>query len=245
MKQRSYEPELMDGPLEDPVLLYENLDELRIINRFTGAYGKMFSILKQLLAGRKNKATILDVAAGAGDFLHYVMKRKDELPCPVRLIGLDLEPHAKEYAFRQYPDLATNAEWLVDDYRNLAQHNIKPDIITCSLFCHHLPDDEVVKLMQFFKMNAQEGFIINDLVRHPFAFHSIRLLTRLFSRSAYTRHDAPLSVLRGFKKKELEDFLRCASVVHYAIIRTLFFRYIISAPGAEKNAIRKEKTSNV
>jgi ubiquinone/menaquinone biosynthesis C-methylase UbiE len=245
MKQRSYKPELMDGPLNDPGLLYENLDELRLINRFTGAYSKMFSIIKHLLAESKVNATILDVAAGAGDFLHYVLKRKDELACPVRLIGLDLEPHAKEYAFRQYPDLASQAEWIVDDYRNLDQYNIKPDIITCSLFCHHLKDEDVVNLMRFVKANAQKGFIINDLVRHPFAYHSIRLLTRLFSRSQYTKHDAPLSVLRSFKKKELESFLHLATVDRYAIIRTIFFRYIITASGAEKTAIKNKSTKNV
>lgn len=245
MKQRSYEPELMDGPLDNPGLLYENLDELRVINRFTGAYSKMFSIIKHLLADCKTSATILDIAAGAGDFLHYILKRKEELACPIKLVGLDLEPHAKEYAFRQYPDLASQSEWIVDDYRNVELYNIKPDIITCSLFCHHLTDEDVVNLLHFFSLNARKGFIINDLVRHPFAYHSIRILTRLFSRSKYTKYDAPLSVLRGFKKNELESYLNLAFVDRYAIIRTMFFRYIISAPGVEKTAIKNKNTKNV
>ena len=54
---------------------------------------------------------------------------------------------------------------------------------------------------------AKHGFFINDLHRHPLAYHSIRILTSLFSKSYLVKNDAPLSVLRGFKKKELEDLL--------------------------------------
>ena len=56
------------------------------------------------------------------------------------------------------------------------------------------------------KQRSAVGFFINDLHRHPFAYYSIKWLTKLFSKSYLVKNDAPLSVLRGFKKKELEMF---------------------------------------
>jgi hypothetical protein len=47
------------------------------------------------------------------------------------------------------------------------------------------------------------GFFVNDLHRHPLAYYSIRWLTSWFSKSYLVRNDAPVSVLRGFRKDEL------------------------------------------
>jgi hypothetical protein len=58
--------------------------------------------------------------------------------------------------------------------------------------------------------NSRLGFFINDLQRNPLAYHSIKILTALFSRSYMVKNDAPLSVLRGFSKSELESMMKTA-----------------------------------
>jgi hypothetical protein len=50
---------------------------------------------------------------------------------------------------------------------------------------------------------ALEGVVVNDLERHPAAYHAIRILTRVFGRAPLVRHDGPLSVRRGFKESDL------------------------------------------
>jgi len=83
----------------------------------------------------------------------------------------------------------------------------KPDIVFSSLFCHHFDDQQVAELMKWMKANSRVGFFINDLHRHPFAYYSIKWLTKFFSKSYLVKNDAPLSVLRGFKRKELEMYV--------------------------------------
>jgi hypothetical protein len=83
--------------------------------------------------------------------------------------------------------------------------------------------------------NSRSGFFINDLHRHPLAYHSIRLLTCFFSKSYLVKHDAPLSVLRGFKKKEMEELLNSAGIQHYKIQWKWAFRWlVIVGPGLYK-----------
>jgi hypothetical protein len=69
------------------------------------------------------------------------------------------------------------------------------------------------------------GFIINDIHRHWLAYYSIKLLTRIFSRSMMVRFDAPLSVLRAFRKKELEVILRNAGISNFKIKWMWAFRW--------------------
>ena len=74
---------------------------------------------------------------------------------------------------------------------------------------------------------AKVGFIINDLQRHWFAYYSIKFLTRLLNGSTLVKNDAPLSVLRGFRKEELNVLLESASVKQYSIKWEWAFRYLI------------------
>ncbi|MDQ2657524.1 MAG: SAM-dependent methyltransferase, partial [Bacteroidota bacterium] len=61
--------------------------------------------------------------------------------------------------------------------------------------------------------------------RHWLAYYSIKWLTRMFSKSAMVRHDAPLSVHRAFRKSELEEILRRAGLVDYKIKWRWAFRW--------------------
>ena len=76
--------------------------------------------------------------------------------------------------------------------------------------------------------NSNIGFFINDLHRHPLAYHFIKLATQLFSKSYLVKNDAPLSVLRGFKKQEWENILRKSDLSDYTIKWQWAFRYLIT-----------------
>ena len=75
--------------------------------------------------------------------------------------------------------------------------------------------------------NSKIGFVINDLQRHSFAYNSIKILTKLFSNSYLVKNDAPLSVARGFHKKELEDLLNTAQIKNPQIIWKWAFRFLV------------------
>jgi hypothetical protein len=71
------------------------------------------------------------------------------------------------------------------------------------------------------------GFFINDLHRHVLAYQSIRLLVSLFSRSYLVKNDAPLSVLRGFRRAEWKEVLHRAGIGHYTLKWKWAFRWLL------------------
>jgi hypothetical protein len=77
------------------------------------------------------------------------------------------------------------------------------------------------------KENSNIGFFINDLHRHSLAYYSIKWLTALFSGSYLVKNDAPLSVARGFKKKEWDNIFKAAGISNYKIQWKWAFRYLI------------------
>jgi hypothetical protein len=82
--------------------------------------------------------------------------------------------------------------------------------------------------------NSSLGFFINDLHRHPMAFYSIRILTKLFSNSYLVKNDAPLSVRRGFRKEELEGLLEQAGLRSYEVSWQWAFRFLVVAMHGNK-----------
>ena len=89
-------------------------------------------------------------------------------------------------------------------------------------------DEEIAALFKFAFQNKCT-LLINDLHRNPFAYYSIKLLTGFFSRSRLVKNDAPLSVLRGFKKDELIKFVSESGYTDFSVKWIWAFRYLIYA----------------
>ncbi|MBO9571645.1 MAG: SAM-dependent methyltransferase, partial [Chitinophagaceae bacterium] len=85
----------------------------------------------------------------------------------------------------------------------------------------------LVEMLSWLSKNTKKGFFINDLQRHPVAFHSIKWLTRMFSKSYLVRNDAPISVMRGFTRKEWEILLGKAGIKNYSVKWKWAFRFLI------------------
>jgi hypothetical protein len=84
-----------------------------------------------------------------------------------------------------------------------------------------------VDMLRWMKNNTIKGFFINDLQRHPFAYHSIKILTKIFSRSYLVKNDGPISVLRGFRKNEWMQLIEKAGITKYSIYWRWAFRYLV------------------
>ena len=119
---------------------------------------------------------------------------------------------------------------VLEDYKHWLDQKEKPDIIHASLFCHHLTDAQLVDFFRISSQNVTKAVVINDLQRHPLAYYSIKYLTQWFSKSRFTKNDAPLSVLRGFTKNELKQLLVKAGIVNYEIKWKWAFRFVIIIP---------------
>lgn len=219
--QRSTAKELMDFPIQNEAEIFENFDEIVLINKYLGGAQHSWAELKRL--GLSHGDTIVDVGSGACDFFDYIENRASG---HIEYKAIDIMPEAHAYARTRFPHLESRTEFITEDYSTWLSANEETAVVHASLFCHHLGKSE---LIEFFRLasRASKTVIINDLHRHPLAYYSIKWLTALFSKSRYTRNDAPLSVLRGFKRNELKDMLSAAGIDNYSIKWKWAFRFIV------------------
>lgn len=198
------------------------MEELDFINKHLGGH-------KITIRGVKTLATkpvlqIAEIGCGGGDNLRIIKNWCNKKNISATLTGIDINPDCIRFANER----ASNKDifFIRNDYR-LVEFDSNPDIIFSSLFCHHFSNEELIKMMQWMFEHSKLGFFINDLHRHPFAFHSIRILTNTFSKSYMVKHDAPLSVRRGLARKEWETIFSQAGIKNYTIEWQWAFRWLI------------------
>jgi 2-polyprenyl-3-methyl-5-hydroxy-6-metoxy-1,4-benzoquinol methylase len=221
-RHRSYQPELLDRPdipFED---IKRNMQELNFINTWLGGHTITLTGVEALVK-TNTPVTICEIGCGGGDNLVAIQKWCDKRNISVAFIGIDINPHCIDVASKK---LQGNTRLITSDYKDV-QLETQPDIIFSSLFCHHFSDREMVKQLQWMKANARLGFFINDLHRHKLAYYSIKVLTALFSNSYLVKHDAPLSVARGFTKDEWLQFFNIAGISNFSIEWKWAFRWLV------------------
>ena len=223
---RSDDKELLDELNIPQGLLYKNLRELDILNRTTGGHAISLKGIRQLITDHQKIYHVVDLGCGSGDALKAIADWARLNNFRVRLTGVDMNVDAIEYLkihCADYPEITG----IVADYRDYLDRNESIDIVHCALFCHHLNDDELLRLFNYFRQYAKTGFIINDLHRHWLAYYSAWLFTRLLNGTKLAKNDGPVSVLRGFKSVELSRLLNKATITNYSIQKEWVFRYLI------------------
>ncbi|MEJ7737580.1 MAG: methyltransferase domain-containing protein [Chitinophagaceae bacterium] len=212
-------------PFDD---IKRNMEELDFINTHLGGHKITLAGLRSMLVTlpNVNDVVICEIGCGGGDNLIAVQKWCTLKKIAASFIGIDINSNCIAVARSKMPTYKAN--FIASDYSLIDFREDKPDIIFTSLFCHHFTNEELRTMLYWMKANAKIGFFINDLHRHPLAYYSIAFLTKLFSRSYLVKNDAPLSVLRGFTRKEWESLLNSAGIHEYAIIWKWAFRHLIT-----------------
>ena len=204
--KRSYQKELLDEPGIPFADIKRNMQELEFINSFLGGHRITLNGFRRLLGARR-EIHVCEIGCGGGDNLKAVWRWCVQKGIRVRLTGIDINAECIQYAQENCNGIQ-DLQLVVSDYKQVSFAEEKPDIIFSSLFCHHLTNEELAGMTGWCQSNSGTGYFVNDLHRHPVAFYSIKWLTRLFSRSYLVKHDAPLSVLRGFRKEDLIHLTR-------------------------------------
>ena len=220
---RSETRELIDAPGLDPAELAETLAELACINAFLGGHATTLGALARLIPPGRREFDVLDVGSGGGDAARRIVAWARRRGMTARVHGIDLAPEAVACARRSSSGLS-GLEFSVQDLFDLPTTR-KYDIVHAALVFHHLSDDAAVKALAKMYELCRLGVVINDLHRHPVAYYSIKWLTALLSKNRLIRHDAPLSVLRVFRRSCLEDLSRRASLTAPEISWRWAFRW--------------------
>lgn len=202
--KRSDESEMMDDFTLEGAMFRDTLDKLEIINRFLGGNTVTIKGVKKVLNNKsKDKTiTIIDLGCGHGDILRDVAKFGRKNGYTFKLIGIDANPDAVEYAnelSKDYPELSFEAlDIFSDGYKELEY-----DLVLCTLFLHHFKNEELISFLKLTLKNAKLGVVVNDLHRHRLAYYLFKIIG-LFIKNKMVREDGLTSVLRAFKRKDLE-----------------------------------------
>lgn len=223
---RSTNIEIMDDLTCRGEVVDQTLRELDFINHWLGGNVVTLNGLRSLwkTIPKNQKISIADLGCGSGEMLCLIAKRALKEGKQTDLVGMDANPNITSFAqahsigFKNIRIETTDI--FSDEFRKRTF-----DIVLATLFLHHFTEDDLVGIFSSLKDQANRGIVINDLHRHPLAYYSIQLLTQLFSKSAMVKYDAPLSVLRGFKKHDLQLILSKAGIKSYQLKWKWAFRW--------------------
>jgi 2-polyprenyl-3-methyl-5-hydroxy-6-metoxy-1,4-benzoquinol methylase len=222
--KRSTEEELMDDLASPEDILWKNLTELELVNKFLGGYSVVTDSLTEIGLPENGTVKIMDLGCGGGDTLRVLSKWLGKKNLKADLIGVDWNPvminFSKKHA-QGYHDITFRTKDIFDESL-IAE---KPDFVLCNLFCHHFEHDLLVKLVRRIYDMSSKGVVINDLHRHWFAYYSIKYITRAFSGSYMVQNDGPLSVARAFSRQDLISVMKDAGISNYKISWRWAFRW--------------------
>ena len=222
---RSSEMEIMDDFTMEGALFRDTLNKLEIINRFLGGNSVTINGLKNLLKNQsKNKTiTIVDLGCGNGDILRDVAKFGRKNNYSFNLIGIDANLAAIEYAkelSKEYSELSFKTiDILSEDFKKQSY-----DVVLCTLFLHHFKNKELISFLKTTTNKATIGVVVNDLHRHKLAYYLFKLIG-FFIKNKMVRQDGLTSVLRAFKREDLENIAKEIKV-HFSIQWKWAFRYL-------------------
>jgi 2-polyprenyl-3-methyl-5-hydroxy-6-metoxy-1,4-benzoquinol methylase len=226
-RHRSDATELLDAPNIPKEILFTNLHELEFINRILGGNRISLNGIKKIVTNKNKSYHIVDLGCGGGGLMKQIAIWARSDGYSVKLTGVDKNSdviHFMDDNCMDFPEISGVAT----DYDTYLKTGIPIDIVHCSLFCHHLKNDELNELFKYIKQSVSNGFVINDLHRSWFAYYGVKIFTFLFNGSVLSKNDGPISILRAFKLKELNTLLQNAHIKNYSIKWKWAFRYLIT-----------------
>jgi 2-polyprenyl-3-methyl-5-hydroxy-6-metoxy-1,4-benzoquinol methylase len=220
----------MDQPDLDRQVHVHALSALARINFWSASARTLWREIARLR--RKSgtaSLTLLDIATGGGDVPIRLWRKARQAGFDLRVEGCDTSPTAIACAAQRAKEQEVEARFFVLDalVEALPQQY---DVVTCSLFLHHLDDPVAVEFLRHMAAAATRMVLVSDLVRSKAGYALAYLGTRLLSRSRVTHIDGPLSVQSAFTPGEALELARQAGMAKAEVSRCWPLRYLLKWP---------------
>ena len=230
MDTRTLTPEVMDDPDLKPAQHRAALRGLSRLNRF-GSASFVFDALRDLLT-EDRPLRVLDIATGGGDVPIAMAHRAGRLGMPIKIDACDLSATAIDYA-RERADAAGAA---IDFFQLNVLNDPIPtgyDVVTCSLFLHHLMDRHAVELLVKMAAAAEKRIVVNDVRRSPGNRALVCLGARLLTLSPVVHTDAKRSMDAAFTIEEAARLAERAKLGGVKIEPRFPARYVLVCDKSE------------
>lgn len=206
--------EMLDSDSGTPAEVAASLADLRRINRWFGGVATTENMVARVARETKQSSlSLLEVAAGSG----YVPKT---VGYRLQLRGFRLQVTLLD---RAPSHLSNGSRMVAGDALALPFRDAGFDLLSCSLFAHHLSPKELVQFVDEGLRVCRFAVLINDLVRHPLHLSLVFAGMPLY-RSRITRHDAPASVRQAYTPAEMRTLLAQSRAARVEIQRHYLFR---------------------
>jgi SAM-dependent methyltransferase len=175
--RRSLDLELMDFPGQPAHVLEEDLRNLRTINHYLGAYRAVLRGFDRLVNKHNiGRLRVLDVGTGSGDVAAAIAQWARGRGIRAHITAVEADPVTVRVAAKHTREISEIEPVCADG----ALPPFRPgsfDVVLASQLLHHFHETMIVDALKSWSKLAGRAIIISDLLRHPLAYHGIRLVT--------------------------------------------------------------------
>ena len=219
----------MDDPALDPREHHAALAGLKRLNAWARSsrilWPKIARIAEQVNASGQ-PLRVLDVATGSGDGPMAMAKRASRRGLKIDWTLCDCSPRALEVAGQNAHAINERVNLIrVDLLRE--QLPVRADVVTCSLFMHHLDPDAGRAILRTMAAAADIAVGVADLDRSKAGLALAWIGSRLLTRSRVVHFDAIASVRAAFTVDEARSMANDAGLHGATISRACPARWCI------------------
>jgi hypothetical protein len=226
---RSRVPERMDDPAIEPGAHALALRGLARLNAWSASHRLLWpAFLHAARTARDSgrRAVVMDVATGSADGPVRLATMAARRGLPVELVLCDESATALDSALARAGDAGVTAS----AHRcNVLKEPLPrtADLVTCSLFMHHLDRDDAVQALSAMAAAADRSLAIADLDRSRAGLGLAWLGARVLSRSPVVHFDAPASVRAAHSPDEILSMARAAGMDGVRVATRFPFRWVL------------------
>jgi 2-polyprenyl-3-methyl-5-hydroxy-6-metoxy-1,4-benzoquinol methylase len=198
--------ELMDDPALDPEEHAHALRGLARLNAMSRVPASLYPILRREAAKLDRPLTIADIATGSADVPVALLERAKRDGVRLDVTASDISERALETAKDRAA--AANVTLHTQPLDVLRADFPRADVVMCSLFLHHLTDDQVATVLRKMAAAASRLVLVSDLRRGPWGTALSTIIPRLVTRSRVVHVDAPRSARAALAIDEVRAMTR-------------------------------------
>ena len=227
--------ERMDGRSFSQQDAVETFRYLIPVNRLFGGIRPLISFFRKESRSWDAEITyrILDAGCGSGDVAVALARWARRNGHRVEIDAVDNHLPTVELAqwcCAGYPEIHLH-------HRNIFDQNEDCyDYVYTSQFLHHFSDAEAPAVLQRLRQMSGRRLVVNDLIDAPLHYMATWMLT-LFTSSVF-RHDARISVRRGFQIDDLQELMRRHGFDHFHIEKHFLYRFLLIMDGTACQSIK-------
>jgi hypothetical protein len=195
--QRVNTQEILDSNACPPIEVEASLRDLCRINRWFGGVATTRRLIERISSVTGSKYfSVLEVGAGFGEVSKIAGRQLEGKGITLEVTDLDRVP----------THLLRGNRAVVADALSIPFRDRSFDLVSCSLFAHHLEPAELARFAHEALRVSRCAVLINDLVRHPLHLALVYAGFPLM-RSYVSRFDGLASVRRAYVPAEMRQIV--------------------------------------